>query len=203
MQLASLGHDDAFADRRALAVNNVGADWLVPWSDVDAAWYQCLPCRQAEYKEAMGRTMLTFARAYLVALESAQQDPRFDKRHLPPGDHRQETCKDISLILKEIRDSANTRGEVTMGSIVRSFQWCPGMVLCQTLTLLTWAGHVGSFSTLATYKSCFQKVVDAYWSSGQLFFRDRYALVCYFCMYGIVLSGMSEYQRTADYMTFL
>ena len=177
MSLAAVGHDDVFRDRRAIAVTNLTSDWLVRWSDGDGAWYQCLPSRLAENKEQQAKVMVTFARAYMVALESAQHDPTFDLRNLPDEDERKDTCKSIPQILAGIQKTANAKGEVTMGGVVRSFQWCPGLVFCQTLTLLTWAGHIGSFSTLGMYKHTFQVVVEAYWSNDQMLFRDRTAQV--------------------------
>lgn len=177
MHVAAVGHDDVFEARNGITVNRKTAGWQKWWSDDEAAWYRCIPCRGLENKMHAARIMLTFARAYIVSLTSAKDDPRFD-----PGTDR--ACKSPIELLQEIKQSANADGEVTMSSIIQSFQWCPGKVFCDTLSLLTWAGHIGSFSTLAHYRFVITAVVAIYWSGRSQFLRNPNAdhRVCYSCM---------------------
>lgn len=164
MDTAAVAHDDVVMPRREMQVRGLAAQWSVYWSEVDLEWYKCIPCKSLDNQEAAARIALTFARAYLAALVSGQDDPAFHTQ----GDESRSTP---ASILNTITQGANARGEVSMSDIVATFEKCPGRIFCQTLTLLTWAGHIGSFNTLARYKYTLSQVVYAYWEDRQRLFR--------------------------------
>lgn len=164
MDTAAVGHDDVVMPRKEMLVRNLTAGWPVVWSDKDAAWYKCIPCRDVLSQEVAARCLFTFARAYLAALGSARDDPVFDEQ----GDASRDTPTEL---LDDIQKSQNAKGEVTMGSIVKSFKGCSGKVFCHTLTLLTWAGHIGSFNTLAMYQYHLSTIVDAYYANKEWIIR--------------------------------
>lgn len=164
MGTAAMAHDEVVMPRREMLVRGLASKWSASWTDADADWYKCIPCKNVENQEGAARLMLVFARAYLVALVSAQDDPVFDQGS---DDSRSTPVK----ILDDIQKSKNGKGEVSMGSIVASFAKCPGQVFCETLTLLSWAGHIGSFNTLAMYRYTVSTVVDAYLEGQRMIVR--------------------------------
>lgn len=170
MDAAAVAHDDVVMPRREMQVLGLAAGWddhsKVLFTDTDAEWFKCIPCKVLDNQEATARVVLIFARAYLAALISGQDDPVFDTE----GDVTRVTP---AALLQDIQGCANVEGQVPMGSIIASFWKCPGRIFCQTLTLLTWAGHIGSFNTLARYKYTLATVVDAYWENKEMIFRSN------------------------------
>lgn len=166
MDASAMAHHDVVMPRHEMQVRNLASHPLAVWDDTDANWYKCIPCRGVEGQKKSASVALTFARGYLAALVSAVDDPAFD----PRGDPNRAPPAEI---LSDMKKSCNSAGEVPMGAVVESFRKCPGRVFGHTLTLLTWAGHIGSFNTLALYKYILTVLVDAYWEGQWELFRSE------------------------------
>eukprot|EP00892_Ulva_mutabilis_P008510 jgi/Ulvmu1/6030/UM027_0004.1 len=59
----------------------------------------------------------------------------------------------------------DTYGRPTLGAIIETFADCTGSMFFKTLCLLNWAGHLGAFKTLMTYKFAHVQATSLFWGT--------------------------------------
>lgn len=167
---ASTHHDSVHQGRTSTLAQNAVSLTVPAWSEHN--WWEGLSNRNDESNLAHAKLFYTFCRAYVVSVMSAAAEGSSSVLRATATE-----------MLQLLRESQSATGVVSVGALVESFRLCPVSVFTSTLSLLAWAGHVGTPRSMKTVRWVIFRVVSLYWCGQQVHKRIHDAEVCH-CLVG-------------------